>query len=101
MLSCHIVFIDMRWMSYNNGRAERIYYIVAGDFAILDVVLKMNAIKSGKPNLTVKNFDVPSRIDHYSRRRYVIPAVECLMPVYVAGEVNFVHYAALNRREAA
>ena len=90
----------MRGMSHYNARTERIYYIVTSDFAILDVVLKMNTIKSGKPDLTVQNFDVPRRVDHYSRRRYVIPAVECLMPVYVTWEVNFVHYTALNRRKA-
>ena len=88
-------------MSDYNTRTERIYDIVAGNFAILYIIFQVDAVKAGKPDLAVHHLDVPGRIDHYRRRRYVIAAVEGLMPVYAAGEVHFVYDAALNGCETA
>src|SRR5690606_28483455 len=74
---------------------------VARDFDILDIVFHMDAIKSGKADLAVQHLDVPRRVDHDRCRRYVIPTVESLVPVYTAWEVNSVHDRALNGRVAA
>lgn len=101
MLNRLIVLIDMLWMSDYNAGSERIYDIVARDFDILDIVLDMDTIKSGKSDLTVQHLDIPRPVDHDRCRRYIIAPVEGLMPVYAAGEVSCVHDRALNGRITA